>query len=200
MQSVYLGTSRSVEAMAFPDRVAPVRLWAGVGASLALAMVVAIGTGLTHRSYGLLVMIVLFGLVPSQIAFALSGRRVGAGVLAAVVGTLLLPLVVSATPVPHDRLDRVLDELDGPLRAVESARGGSQVCLDGCPSVERLYLVQGGPGPVMRQIAQRSTGLGFRLLERKPGVLSGDSGRVRLEATLVDRETATQLVLRASAR
>ena len=190
MTPVYLGTSPSVEAM---------RVWAGVGASLALAVVLAIGLGLAHRSYGMVGLAVLFALVPSQVAVAVS-RRVLVGVLSALLGTALLPLVVSATPVPHDRLDKVLDEVDGSLRPVESARGGSQVCIDGCPSVERLYLVEGGPAPVMRQIAQRSTGLGFRLLERESGVLSGASGRVRLEATLVDRETATQLVLRASSR
>ena len=175
------------------------RVWAGVGASLALAMIVAIGLGLAHRSLGLVALAVLLALVPSQVAVALS-RRIAPGVLAALVGTALIPLVVSTTPVPHARLAKVLDELDGPLRAVESARGGSQVCLDGCPSVERLYLVDGEPGVVTRQIAERSTSLGFRLLERRPGVLTGDSGRVRLEATVVDRDTATQLVLRASAR
>lgn len=175
------------------------RLWAGVGVSRALARVVAFGLGLAHRPYGMVALAVLFALVPSQVAVALS-RRIAPGVLAALVGTALLPLAVSATPVPHHRLDEVLDELDGPLRAVESARRGSQACFDGCPSVERLYLVDADATVVARQIAQRSTQLGFRLLERSHGLLTGVSGRVRLEATVVDRDTATQMVLRASAR
>jgi hypothetical protein len=190
--SVYLAASPSVDVMRL-------RLWAGVGISLALAIVATIGIGLPHRPFGMVGLAVLFALVPSQVAVALS-RRIAPGVVAALVGTLLLPVAVSASPVPHDRLGKVLDELAGPLRALESARGGSQACLDGCPSVERLYLVDADAAVVTRQIAQRSTQLGFRLLERRPGVLTGASGRVRLEATVVDRETATQLVLRASAR
>lgn len=179
-----------------------VRLLAGLAFWFVVAAVVALLTAAGARPWGWLAVAVLFAVIPSQIAWTLSGRW--AAVVTIAAGTALALALVALTPLPPSRLDGVVGDLRLPPTWVRTGRhaDGGPFCVPSCPAVEHAFVAASDSSTALRSLvdAMRQKGFEVRVLPL-PGqtLVRGRSGRVTLEARVGPIDPArTDVSLRLS--